>query len=94
VEEQRQAIELISSPVADAFSRAIRIETTLRDGGGLVRIPAANGHALDSLIERNGGFLAGPSRTLGVLCVRVAGTADIMGPRLRGPSARPPEWPT
>ena len=78
-EEQRQAIELISSPVAEAFSHAIRADAVLHDDLGADLTSTPNGRVLDALVAREGGLLGGSSRTLGVLCVRVAGSPDIMG---------------
>ena len=77
-EEQRQGIELISGPIAEAFGRAIKAESSRRDdlGAGLLSRP--NAHALHALLERDGGFLAGPSRTLGVLCVRIVGSPQVL----------------
>lgn len=80
-EEQRQAIELISSPVAEAFSRAIQAEALLHDARIAVPSPAPNAcalDALDALVARDGAFLTAGGRTLGVLCVRVAGSAQMM----------------
>jgi len=78
-EEQRQAIELISSPVAEAFSRAIRADAVRHDDLGTDLTSTPNGRLLDALVAREGGFLGGgTSRTLGVLCVRVVGSPDIM----------------
>jgi len=75
LEQQRQAIELISSPVAEAFSRALHTQAL---ANAATASSAASSHALDALLARDGGFLMRASRTLGVLCVRTAGDSDLM----------------
>ena len=86
-EEQRQAIELISRPVADAFSRALQIAPLPRDAMAATSPTMPNGRALEALVASDAGLIGGGSRTLGVLCVRTIGSDDIMGPAAAAVSA-------
>jgi putative nucleotidyltransferase with HDIG domain len=86
-EEQRQAIELISGPVAEAFSRAIQADPAKHVPTEGIHPTMPNGRALEALVARDGGLIGGASRTLGVLCVRTLGPDDMMGPASAAVSA-------
>jgi hypothetical protein len=78
-DEQRQAIELVSRPMAEAFERALLADASTnenRDAGDDAAV--ANGHALHALIENDSELTGRFGRTLGVLCVQNNGSPAIM----------------
>jgi putative nucleotidyltransferase with HDIG domain len=78
-EEQRQAIELISGPVAEVFQRAI--QSRAANAQAALEAPNAsvpNGQALRALVERDSVLAGALGASLGVLCVKSTGDADVM----------------
>ncbi|MCX6552482.1 MAG: hypothetical protein NTY02_16010 [Acidobacteria bacterium] len=65
--------------MAEAFGRALQAEPASTAGaiagGGLA---IENGHALHALIESDTGLIGALGRTLGVLCLRNDGSAELM----------------
>ena len=78
-EEQRQAIELVSGAVAEAFARALQLRETVVDSGLPRRVPSvSNRHALDGLLGKDTRSVGEFGRSLGVLCIRNEGDASVM----------------
>jgi hypothetical protein len=78
-EEQRQAIELISGPVADAFSRALQAHPQPVDPSVIAARPGtSNGPSLRGLLARDKRAVGEVGRSLGVLCVKNFGDASVM----------------
>jgi len=78
-EEQRQAIELISGPIADAFSRALKVSPDSVEQPSLVGLPGtSNGPALHGLLARDKRLVGDFGRSLGVLCVKNFGDTRVM----------------
>lgn len=76
-DDQRQAIELVSGPMAEAFGRALAqrdAETHLDTSA----VHPSNEHALAVLLEKNSFWHATSGRALGVLYVRAPEDGDIM----------------
>jgi len=78
-EEQRQAIELISGPIADAFARALKAHPDSVEQPLLFGLPGtSNGPALHGLLARDKRLVGEFGQTLGVLCVRNFGDTRVM----------------
>ena len=78
-EEQRQAIELVSGPMAEAFSRALDAQPQPVDASVIAATPSAsNGPALRGLLARDTRMVGEFGRSLGVLCVTNVGDARVM----------------
>jgi hypothetical protein len=78
-EEQRQAIELVSGAVADAFARAVRLEESRVAAPRAADVPGpSSGSALAALLAMDGGADHDSGRTRAVLCLKNDGDAAVM----------------
>ena len=79
-EEQRQAIELISGPMAEAFCHALNAHPQPGDASAIAAASSAsNGPALHGLLTRDKRLVGEFGRSLGVLCVKNFGDTSVMG---------------
>ena len=77
-EEQRQAIDLIAGPVAEAFARALKVSADPIAAPAFALPPESrNGQTLSALLEQDHRTIGQPGRSLGVLCVENLGDARV-----------------